>query len=41
MNSPPTIRALWSESTNACTTGRSVKTTNSAKVGRTKRYDQP
>src|SRR6266540_2973523 len=37
--SPPPIRALWSERTNACTTGTSVKTTNNAKVGRTKRYD--
>src|SRR6185295_1060319 len=35
------MRALCSDSPNACRTGTSVKTTNSAKVGRTKRYDQP
>ena len=41
MNSPPVTRAFCSDSTRPCTTGSSVNTTNSEKVGKTKRYDQP
>src|SRR6266550_4436836 len=41
MKLPPVTRASWSARTSPCATGRSVKTTNSENVGRTKRYDQP
>jgi hypothetical protein len=41
MNSPPVTRAFCSDSTSPWTTGSSVKTTNSEKVGKMKRYDHP
>src|ERR1700738_5209635 len=38
-NVPPTIVAVWSDRTNACTTGMSVNRAKKASVGRMKMYD--